>query len=128
MAENFILTSKTDKAILYSLFSLPVIFVAIMFFSGFFGKTRKELLLDDCLSENFSGRVDSLFWDKQNHNVKTAILSNGYRYQIYRTWELKIKKGDSLSKKVRSLHVELFRNNNRIEILDYREQIDDLKD
>jgi hypothetical protein len=126
MIKEIILTSKTDKIILYSLFSLPVIFIVVMFFSGFFGKTRKQLMLEECLLENFSGRVDSLFWDKQNHNVKTAILSSGYRYQIFRNWEMKIRNGDSLYKKNKSLQVELFRNKKKVEILDYNEQINNL--
>nr|WP_276901611.1 hypothetical protein [Pedobacter kyonggii] len=126
MSENFVIIPKTDKIILYSLFSLPLIFLIVVFFSGLFGKTRKELMLEDCLSENFTGRVDSLFWDKQNHNVKTAILSNGYRYQIFPNWELKIKHGDSLSKKIKTLHVELFRNHKRVDVLDYNQQINNL--
>ena len=126
MGENFVAIPKTDKIILYSLFSLPLIFLIVVFFSGLFGKTRKELMLEDCLSENYTGRVDSLIWDKQNHNVNTAILSNGYRYQIFRNWESKIKHGDSLSKKIKSLHVELFRNDKRVDVLDYNEQINNL--
>ena len=60
---------------------------------------KNELMMKDDLNENFAGRVDSLFFDKSNHNGKYAVLNNNRVCPIIRPWENYIKIGDSLSKK-----------------------------
>lgn len=112
---------RIDKIILYSIFYIPTILLFCYFFwSVVFGKPTSELIKEDDLAERFSGKVESLYFDKQNHNVKIALLSNGYKYEIVTQWGPKIQVGDSISKKEGSFEVIIYKGNNK-SILDYRD-------
>ncbi len=112
---------KIDKYILYSMFYLPVALLFCYFtYQICFGKKTEELILEQDLNESFTGNIDSFYRDKRNHNVKVAILSNSYRYEIPPLWESKLQKGDSLSKKKGSLIVTVYRNENVQVVLDYK--------
>lgn len=112
---------RIGKTILYLIFILPVLLLLGFFFwSSFFDTTTGEVIRNRDLTENFEGKVDSLYFDRQNHNIKIALLSNGYKYEIFRQWEPKIRVGDSISKKKGSFEVIIYKGNNR-SILDYRD-------
>ncbi|POY34627.1 hypothetical protein C3K47_19325 [Solitalea longa] len=114
--------SKTDRIIFYSLMIVfPVLFVLFFLLQAIFDKeSSSDVFLKNAASENFNGKVDSLYFEKQNHNVKIALLNNDYKFQIYRLWEAKIKVGDSLSKNKGSLQIEVFKKDKSKLILDYR--------
>lgn len=86
-----------------------------------FNDTTEKVIKDHDLAENFASKVDSLYWDRQNHNVKIAVLANGYKYQIFRKWESKIQIGDSLFKRKGSFKLIVYRDNNIKTTLDYRD-------
>ena len=77
--------------------------------------------MDRDLNESFVGNVDSLYRDKNNHNVKIGVLSNGYKYKIPPLWELRIEIGDSLSKRKGSLDLYIYKKKMELIILDYRD-------
>lgn len=113
--------SKTDNRIIYSVFGVPMlVLIGFAVYTTFFGPARSELIRKDHLSENFSGRVDSLYFDERNHNVKYAVLNDGQLYPIYRNWERQIGIGDSLFKKKGSFLVEVYKRNKTKLTLDYR--------
>lgn len=113
---------RTDKIILYSIFYIPVAMLSFYFlWSVAFGKPTSELIREDNLNENFTGRIDSLYFERQNHNVKIGLLSDGYRYQIFRQWERYIDVGDSLSKKTKSFLLNIHKKNGEVITLDYRD-------
>ncbi|WP_131539559.1 hypothetical protein [Pedobacter nototheniae] len=114
--------NRASKIILYSIFIIPVILLFSFFFwLVFFDGTTEEVIKDSDLAENFAGKVDSLYFDKQNHNIKIAVLASGYKYQIFRRWEYKIKIGDSLSKRKGSLELIIYKDGEVKAILDYRD-------
>lgn len=114
--------NRTDKIILYSVFYISVILLSCYFlWSVFFGKPTSELTREDDLNENFTGRIDSLYFERQNHNVKIGLLSDGYRYQIFRQWERYIDVGDSLSKNRKSFLLNIHKKDGEVITLDYRD-------
>lgn len=122
MATFYLMIMKrTDKIILYSTFFTPVVLLVCFFlWSIIFGKPTAELIREENLKENFNGRVDSLYFEIQNHNIKIGLLSEGYRCQIFRQWERYIDVGDSLSKKANSFFLDIHKKDGEIITLDYR--------
>lgn len=113
---------RTDKVILYSIFYIPaVLLVCYFLWSVVFGKPTSELIREDDFNENFTGRVDTLYFDKQNHNVKIALLSSGYKYQIFRQWENQIDVGDSLAKVKNTFFLGVHKKGGKVITLDYRD-------
>jgi len=112
---------RIDKIILYSVFYTPVILLfSYLLLTGIFGKSTHELIKEDDFNQAFFGEVDSLYVEKQNHGVKTALLSTGYKYQIVVQWEHQIELGDSLAKQKKSFLVHVYKKSGRVIILDYR--------
>ena len=86
MKENI---SKLDNKIASFLFITPTIFlVAFFIYSIFTGPSTVELILREALAEDVHGKVDSLYFDIPNHNVKYAVLRNYEKYAIFRNWEI----------------------------------------
>lgn len=112
---------KIDKVIIYSIFYTPAFLLLCYFvWNSIFGKSVDELVKEDDLSEAFSGRVDSLYVEKQNHGVNVALLSNGYKYYIIQRWVSKIQVGDSLSKKQGAFLLNVYKKGGEVITLDYR--------
>lgn len=112
--------NKVSKVVLYSVFFVPVILlIGFFFWSIAFDKTTEEVIKDRDLAESFASKVNSLYYDKQNHNTKIAVLANGYKYQIFRKWEPKIQIGDSLFKRKGSLELIVYKDNAIKATLDY---------
>lgn len=114
--------SKQDKNILRLILGIP-----LLFFMGFVAYTFLnkrdivEVIQEDDLALNFTGNIDSLYIDLNNHSVQTALLSNGYKCFLPRKWLGIIKTGDSLSKKKNTFKLEVFRKGSVDFILDYRD-------
>jgi hypothetical protein len=116
------LISDTDNKIVYFVFGLPVLMLfGIVFYTSITGPSLQELIIADDLAENFNGKVESLYYDKRNHNVKYATFKNGQKYAVFRNWERYIEVGDSLSKQKDSFFLEIYKKNNEKKILDYRD-------
>lgn len=118
--------NRAMKIALIGLVSLMIlIFVFFNIWSHFFGVKPKEYLLRKAYSEHFSGKVDSIYYDESNHNTMVTIIHGGYLYPVYRDWETKIEKNDSLFKKEGSLQLIILKKNGDRMVLDYRELFKD---
>lgn len=98
-----------------------LILIGFVAYTAITTMSTQELIVVDNLSEDFTGQVDSLYFDERNHNVKMALLTNDLLYPVYRNWEQYIEIGDSLSKKKGSFLLEVYKRNNTRMILDYRD-------
>lgn len=113
---------RIDKIIVYSVFIVPVILLfSFAIFSAIFGKSTKELMLEEDLSEHFHGTVDTFYREEHNHNVKYAEISDGYKYAIQTQWQSFIEVNDSLSKDSTSLDIYVFKQNGDTIILNYKD-------
>lgn len=112
--------SRSVKIVLYCLAAPGLLIVMYFIISSMFGPGTQETIEKNDLSENFNGRVDSIYTEVQNHNTTFALLSNRYKYPIFGDWISNIQIGDSLSKTKGSFNVEVFKKNGRVIILDYR--------
>lgn len=90
-------------------------------------RTNKEIYLDLNRDTFINGRIDSLYHQKNNHNVFT-IVSDNHKFEVPRKWENKFKVGDSVSKEKGNLILKHYRGGKLIEILDYKDIVKDWKD
>jgi hypothetical protein len=119
MRENI---SKLDNKILSLVFLIPCLFlVGFMLHSIFSGPSTVKLILKDNLAENVHGKVDSLYFDIDNHNVKFAVLRDHKEFAIFRTWERYIDIGDSISKNRNSLLLKVYKKNKATITLKYQD-------
>lgn len=120
MKKNLI--SKKDSRIIYFVFGAPIlVLIGFVVYTAITGPGTQELIMAEDLAEDFTGRIDSLYFDERNHNVKTAMLNNSQLYPIYRNWERYIEVSDSVSKKKGSFLLEVYKKNNTRMTLDYRD-------
>ncbi len=73
------------------------------------------------LEEQFEGKVDSLFQDDRDHNIKKAVIGSRYVYSMPRKWEGIIEVGDSLVKKKNTLELSVYRQGQLKRVLNYRD-------
>ncbi len=112
---------KIDKVIIFSILGvLPACLILFFLWNTIWGPSTKQVITETDLSENVNGVLDSLFDDRANHNVRTAIMKNHYVFQIESQWASKIEIGDSLNKKKGSFLLEVYKKGNKKLILDYR--------
>ncbi|RYF13184.1 MAG: hypothetical protein EOO42_19130 [Flavobacteriales bacterium] len=102
-------------------YAIPITLVIALGIYMFLTRNNMHASMKNDLEEQFEGKVDSLFQDKSDHNIKKAILSSKYVYSMPRKWEGIIKIGDSLSKKKNTLEVEIYRQTQVKQVLDYRD-------
>jgi hypothetical protein len=76
--------------------------------------------------DEYNGIVTEKFIDNQNHNNPTIILSNKRKITLYGQQYDEINVGDSLSKKINSGILEVFKKDTVIRI-DQRKHIETLK-
>ena len=86
-----------------------------------------QLILMSIKKMQFRGKVDSVYRDKWDHNIKKVKLTTGYVYGLYPEWESKVAIGDSLSKKEGSDIVEVFKLSGAKINLDYKELVKGFK-
>jgi uncharacterized membrane protein len=117
---------KTLYITLIVLFSPLLLYVFWMFYNTFWGKSGKELFLEEEAQLEFKGKVIEEYRERDNHNIKVEVLNDGYEYRVMREWERLIKVGDSISKKKDSLYVILIKAETGEKIkLDYEKLIKD---
>ena len=86
-----------------------------------------DLILKEASDMSFHGKVDSIYYDRQNHNTETLILSDGYLYELYRDWETFVAVGDSLAKDTGNVRVVVYRDGKQTQVLDYMELVKSFK-
>lgn len=112
--------SRRDQNIVKLVFGIPLFFLIGFMVYSFLTKDNIAVVIkENNLAEDFAGKVVSLFKDEDNHNIKTAVLSNKYKYLLPAAWEDVIKIGDSLSKKKNTLKLEVYRQGQPKLVLDY---------
>jgi hypothetical protein len=117
---------KSRKIILKIMVPMMIFLVAFVLWAIRNEPGAKEAFLIETAKETFEGKVDSMYNDKQNHNARMAILSDKYKFGLYRDWKSKIDLGDSLSKSNGSLVVEVFKKDGSKLVLNYRALADDI--
>lgn len=100
--------------------AIPMIFLfGYVFFDYISDKrTAKERYLDYVIDDNCSGKVDSIYRQKMNHNIM-ILKTNKCEFQVEAEWENYFKVGDSISKHKGSLILEHYRKGKLIETLNY---------
>jgi uncharacterized protein YaiE (UPF0345 family) len=112
--------STSDTKIIFGVLSIPLFLLfGFLSWNMIFGPDHLELAKQRDLPLEFKGKIDSLYFDEHNHNVKVAVLSSQYEFHIARNWERYLVIGDSLLKKKGSFETEVYRNGRRKIILDY---------
>ncbi|MDR1877857.1 MAG: hypothetical protein LBQ84_09580 [Flavobacteriaceae bacterium] len=116
--------SKKDKTILRLIFGTPLVLGIIFIIYNFvFGKSGKESFLEEKSKLYFNGKIVSEYrqWE---HNIKVAVLNDGYEYPLMGEWEKFIHIGDSISKEKDSLYIILINGTTGERLkLDYREAV-----
>jgi len=84
-------------------------------------------VLQEASSKAFNGRVDSVYRQTYNHNIKTARLVGGYTFELWPDWEELVQVGDSLAKKRNAYQVKVFKRNGTTITLDYKKMIEGFK-
>jgi len=119
--ENF----QIDKKVKYFLFFM-LFFPLIGVFSWIFwdtitdNRTGGEIYLSSKKEIECTGRVDSIYRQKMEHNI-LALKTKDCVFDLAPDWETKFQLGDSISKKKGELIVEHYRNGELIEVLDYHD-------
>lgn len=115
---------RIDRIIIYCIFgSIPLCLVLFVSYNVAFGSSASEAIIQRESLETVNGVVDTVYNDKPNHNIRTAILKDKTVYEIERTWESKIEVGDSLHKTKGSFLLEVYKKNGEKIILDYKSTI-----
>ncbi|HVS90848.1 MAG TPA: hypothetical protein VHE59_02375 [Mucilaginibacter sp.] len=128
MEERFIVEKKSRRILIVSMTLILVPLGALVYWKIFHnGLSRAGLVLKEASDMSFHGRVDSIYFDRQNHNAKTLILSDGYEYELYPDWSWLVTTGDSLAKDTGSLKVIVYKKGKKANTLDYKQLVKGFK-
>ncbi|MFB9843324.1 hypothetical protein [Mucilaginibacter ginsenosidivorans] len=127
MENRYIVDKKVNRILLISAIAIIVPLIALLYYKVSHDVGGNDLILRDASQMSFHGMVDSIYYDKENHNTETLILSDGYIYELYPDWSTSVAIGDSLSKNVGSLKVMVYKGNVHVSTLDYRELVKNIK-
>jgi len=116
--------TKTGKLLFFGIIlSVPSLLVIFVICTVFTGPSGRQRVIESDSLETVHGVVDTLFNDVQNHDTRTAILTNKAIYQIEPSWASEIEIGDSLSKDKGSFLLEVYRKSKKVKVLNYKELI-----
>ncbi|AYN03768.1 hypothetical protein [Flavobacterium sp. 140616W15] len=120
--------STKGNNILIGVIVIPLLLlVGWFFFESLTDKEiHKQVYLNHEIDTEYSGKIDSIYRLKMNHNTLTLKVSGHYFY-VPPKWENKFKVDDSIYKKRRSLKVEHYREGKLLEILDYNNVVKNMK-
>ena len=127
MEEEFILEKKVRFFLIVAAFVIIVPLVIIVYWKTSTLPSGWDLVLKENSIMSFHGKVDSIYFDSQNHSAETLILSDGNLFSIYSDWAGYVAVGDSLSKDAGKLQVVAFRNGKKVYVLDYKSLIESFK-
>ncbi|WP_316784899.1 hypothetical protein [Pedobacter frigiditerrae] len=102
-------------------YAVPVILVMAIAIYMFLTRNDMSGSMKNDLEEQFEGKVDSLFQDDRDHNIKKAVIGSRYVYSMPRKWEGIIEVGDSLVKKKNTLELSVYRQGQLKRVLNYRD-------
>ncbi|MBD1364006.1 hypothetical protein IDJ77_09315 [Mucilaginibacter sp. ZT4R22] len=79
---------------------IPIIIplIAFIVWASYPWLSRDEMLIKDSPLLVIHGKVDSIYNDEDNHNIKTYRLTNRHTYFLQESTSIKVNLGDSLSK------------------------------
>jgi len=113
--------TKQQKVILYVTFGLvPAWMVGMLIWFLIFPTNPQEDFLKRMAKERFNGKVGSLYFNSRNHNVKTALLSDKYKFELFPEWEGSVSIGDSVIKNDTTPIVRVLKAGGKIITLDYK--------
>lgn len=117
-----------EKIILVGVVCIPIVILASWFFFKSLSDTTidKDVYLNHEVNIECIGKIDSIYRLKMNHNTLTLKV-RGKNFYVPSNWENKFKIGDSISKKQGHLTIEHYRNNNLLEILNYKDIVKNMK-
>jgi|GEM_PF-2446883 len=127
MRKNFIIEKKAKRILIASMILILVPLVALIYLKVSNDLSGTDLILKKASDMSFHGRVDSIYFDKQNHNTETLVLSDGYFYGLYSEWSSLVVVGDSLAKDAGSLKVMVYKKDKKVNVLDYKQLVKDWK-
>jgi hypothetical protein len=128
MKEKVILPRKVKIILYFTIFTPLIIMILMVLFNVLNeNRTNSELYLDYKKEFVFAGKIDTIYHEIHNHNIK-VIESNKQRHPLPFEWENKFKVGDSVIKQKDSLTLKLYRNGILFEVLDYRDIVKDWRD
>lgn len=114
--ENF---EKKDRIIIYLGVLLPILsLISFIVLKDYFETPLGEPFLKNRKEIYFNGIIDSIYRQKDNHNVMT-IVSNGAILEIDGEWESKFIKGDSVIKTNNTIFIKIFRKGALVDSLNY---------
>lgn len=119
-----IVLSKVDKIILsIVLGAVPAGLLIVLITGLFFGPSLRQEMTERYLSDSVNGVVIRLYNDKEEHNVRTAVLKNNQIFQLVGGWEPYVEVGDSLFKKRGTFLLEIHKKQGKNIILDYKNEL-----
>lgn len=114
------------KINLYKGFAIVLIIIFFAFILNINQNDSWNKVIKVIEKDEYYGIVTDRFIDAENHNGPTIVLSSGKKISLYgQQWD-KIKIGDSLSKKLNTTIIEVFKKDEIIQI-DQRAYIEHLK-
>ena len=118
---------KTRRILIVSAIVIIAPLIALVYWEISHSLGGNDLILKEASDMSFHGRVDSIYFDKQNHNAEILILSDGYPYGLYSNWETFVAVGDSLAKDAGNMQVKVYRDSKQTHVLDYKELVKSFK-
>jgi len=118
---------KTRRILFISAVVIITPLIALLYWKISNSPSGDQLILNNASAMSFHGRVDSIYFDRQNHNTKTLALSDGYVYELWRQWETFVAVGDSLAKDTGNVKVVVYKDGKQTHVLDYKELVKSFK-
>lgn len=119
MKKDINMQKRVKITFLSIIFITVGILAIIIYWQNAHSPSKQQLILNEAKMLSFHGRIDSIYFDKANHNAETLMLSNGYRYWLYPNWSSLVVVGDSLSKEYGEVKVKVYKKNMTVDTLDY---------
>jgi len=127
MEENFIIDKKAKRILYIFMIIIMGTAIALVCWNILKSPSRNQFILNNASAMSFHGNVDSIYFDRQNHNTETLVLSDGYLYGIDPAWSTFIAVGDSLAKDTGTVRVLVYKDGKQVHVLDYKELIKHFK-
>jgi hypothetical protein len=111
------------RIVIKIMFAFLVLFTPLVVWEMHKSPSYGQMMLNEAKKMSFHGKIDSAYFDKQNHNAEYLILTDGFNYPLYEHWQFRLQKGDSIAKDTGELFVRVFKRNGTKDSLDYKELV-----
>lgn len=115
-----------NNSIIYKVLGVGIIFFGLYYLLTIDQKKGFDLVLNTIKSDYYEGVVIDKYYDKENHNNPTLVLSSNKSITLYGEQYSLININDSISKKKNSTLLYVFKKDGIIKI-DLKEYIESLK-